>query len=656
MRRVLSRLAPLGLGGLVILVVVSSGATADLPLDKLTEAAVRQRVAAALAADKGPETAALRELVNLDPAGIGYRPGSLTWRYQPKGNAPLIPEQRQGVENALRAVLGRALGQAPGMDNLRPEDLTVLLKSATFAPVAQLPLPKPAETGQPATTPAPPTPPTAPPAVSPEEVAKLRAALQKAEADRAEQAKKLADLAEQLKKLPGLEEQVKKLAAAEEALKKLGDEVRAAQDAARKARDDVKTVRDGAKQVGDDLKGMQDAVKKLDSQVTDAAKKQAEQGKAVSGEVAKLAARLDEEAKGRLADAKRLEGERKKLADQAADLKKASDQAAQELKRLAEQHAADLKAAREQLGEQVKKIGALVGAESDKLRAGVDEQIAKANAHLADETKKLNERIDDAFRKANARIDAESARLGQRLTGDEQKSALQLYRLDRRLNRLLEMLSAASPAPPPAARSADPCPPAPRVPATATPPPPPPPARGPAAGPGLRGLLRAPATVTVRLPAEARLYADGQLIPLTSSTRTFVTPPLEYGDIYKYTLRAEVGQGSDRRTLARTVAVEADKATNVDLNDVLRQPTAGGKPGSAGAAKASRTVVLDGLEMPSRKNDVIKAVQALTGLRGEEAARLVDLAPRPIRSYSDPEEAEAAAQKLRDAGAKVSVK
>ena len=48
------------------------------------------------------------------------------------------------------------------------------------------------------------------------------------------------------------------------------------------------------------------------------------------------------------------------------------------------------------------------------------------------------------------------------------------------------------------------------------------------------------ARVTVKLPADARLYVDNVVCPLSSDTRTFNTPELEVGRSYFYTLKAEV--------------------------------------------------------------------------------------------------------------------
>ena len=60
------------------------------------------------------------------------------------------------------------------------------------------------------------------------------------------------------------------------------------------------------------------------------------------------------------------------------------------------------------------------------------------------------------------------------------------------------------------------------------------------------------ARVTVKLPADARLYVDDVLCPLTSTTRSFNTPELEAGRPYYYTLKAEfVNDGQTRKTRQR---------------------------------------------------------------------------------------------------------
>jgi uncharacterized protein (TIGR03000 family) len=63
----------------------------------------------------------------------------------------------------------------------------------------------------------------------------------------------------------------------------------------------------------------------------------------------------------------------------------------------------------------------------------------------------------------------------------------------------------------------------------------------------------APAHITVRLPADARLNVHGVDCPLTSETRTFDTPVLTPGETYSYLLKAEVLR--DGRTVAQTQRV-----------------------------------------------------------------------------------------------------
>jgi uncharacterized protein (TIGR03000 family) len=74
--------------------------------------------------------------------------------------------------------------------------------------------------------------------------------------------------------------------------------------------------------------------------------------------------------------------------------------------------------------------------------------------------------------------------------------------------------------------------------------------------------------VTVKLPADARLFVDGVSYPSTSATRSFETPRIEPGRRYSYELRAEVVR--DGRTLSesRRVVVEAGKEVNVEFKDL----------------------------------------------------------------------------------------
>jgi len=75
------------------------------------------------------------------------------------------------------------------------------------------------------------------------------------------------------------------------------------------------------------------------------------------------------------------------------------------------------------------------------------------------------------------------------------------------------------------------------------------------------------ARVTVKLPADARLYVDNVLCPLTSETRSFNTPELEAGRPYYYTLKAEFVHDGQTRPKTQRVVVEAGKQVTVEFKD-----------------------------------------------------------------------------------------
>jgi large subunit ribosomal protein L7/L12 len=86
-------------------------------------------------------------------------------------------------------------------------------------------------------------------------------------------------------------------------------------------------------------------------------------------------------------------------------------------------------------------------------------------------------------------------------------------------------------------------------------------------------------------------------------------------------------------------------------------PAAGGDGAAAGAATEEQTefeAVLT--DVGANKILVIKAVRELTGLGLKEAKDLVDAAPKAVKEGVAKEEAEAAKEKLAEAGATVEVK
>ena len=79
---------------------------------------------------------------------------------------------------------------------------------------------------------------------------------------------------------------------------------------------------------------------------------------------------------------------------------------------------------------------------------------------------------------------------------------------------------------------------------------------------------RAPARVTIILPADARLIVAGMTYPEGAGRRTFDTPDLEAGRTYSYTMRAEVTREGRLLKEERRVHVEAGKAVTVEFKEL----------------------------------------------------------------------------------------
>ncbi len=76
----------------------------------------------------------------------------------------------------------------------------------------------------------------------------------------------------------------------------------------------------------------------------------------------------------------------------------------------------------------------------------------------------------------------------------------------------------------------------------------------------------APATITVNVPADAKVTIDGNATVSTSTVRTFATPALKTGAVSYYTFVAEVVREGKTFTATETVAVEAGATTTITLN------------------------------------------------------------------------------------------
>ena len=118
--------------------------------------------------------------------------------------------------------------------------------------------------------------------------------------------------------------------------------------------------------------------------------------------------------------------------------------------------------------------------------------------------------------------------------------------------------------------------------------------------------------------------------------------------------REDVGAGPGRAEEGARGALGRDRRRG---DGPGRLPLPAGDGAAAAAPVEEQTefdVVLT--DFGANKINVIKAVRELTSLGLKEAKDLVEAAPKPVKEGVPKEEAEAAAAKLREAGATVDVK
>jgi uncharacterized protein (TIGR03000 family) len=93
------------------------------------------------------------------------------------------------------------------------------------------------------------------------------------------------------------------------------------------------------------------------------------------------------------------------------------------------------------------------------------------------------------------------------------------------------------------------------------------------------------AKVTIKVPADAKLYAEGRLLQLTTGTREFVTPVLPSNQEYQYTFRVEYIRDGETISQSKRLAVKAGNSFTVEFNDLTLAklapktiPDASGRP------------------------------------------------------------------------------
>jgi uncharacterized protein (TIGR03000 family) len=77
----------------------------------------------------------------------------------------------------------------------------------------------------------------------------------------------------------------------------------------------------------------------------------------------------------------------------------------------------------------------------------------------------------------------------------------------------------------------------------------------------------APAQLIVQVPADAKLFLDDQLTTTSSEERTFVTPNLDSGYLYTYTVRAEISRDGQKYTETKKIGVTAGSTSRLSFTE-----------------------------------------------------------------------------------------
>lgn len=116
-----------------------------------------------------------------------------------------------------------------------------------------------------------------------------------------------------------------------------------------------------------------------------------------------------------------------------------------------------------------------------------------------------------------------------------------------------------------------------------------------------------PANICVHLPADARLFVDGNITMSTGVARYFATPPIADGQEFAYMLRCERVVNGKLVAETRSIKVRADDVTVVHFGDApVERPV---------AATASVSSVI---EVRTRSVDIARGARIILAPRATE--------------------------------------
>jgi uncharacterized protein (TIGR03000 family) len=115
------------------------------------------------------------------------------------------------------------------------------------------------------------------------------------------------------------------------------------------------------------------------------------------------------------------------------------------------------------------------------------------------------------------------------------------------------------------------------------------------------GNPTARATVIVRLPVDARLFADGRQLTLTGTERKFVSPELPGGQEFMYRFRVEYERDGETLSVTKKVPVRAGALVTVEFADLTARniPERGTGGGSVAGTPTSNPSKSEAPAVPS---------------------------------------------------------
>lgn len=113
------------------------------------------------------------------------------------------------------------------------------------------------------------------------------------------------------------------------------------------------------------------------------------------------------------------------------------------------------------------------------------------------------------------------------------------------------------------------------------------------------------ATVIIRLPADARLFADDRALSLKGAERKFVTPALPASQDFTYRFRVEYERDDETVSVTRKVSVRAGATVAIEFSDLTARAAAGRGP-SVGVG----SVVVVPASMPAAKPAISESASA----------------------------------------------